>query len=192
MNNSKDGVSQSTGFIITSDGYAITSAHCVKNAISLEARRRVKDKRENTVETYHSCKIAIVDEVYDLAIIKLDNKLDTKFSFLPLSTTKNIRYLQNVITFGYPLGARTIDNITIQKGYISSSMKQNGCCNYLASLDANPGQSGSCVLDEDGKVIGVLKGYLLDPTTTDGRTLGLTEIVPSYYIFRLLKGDRNE
>ncbi len=151
-------LNSSTGFIISPDGYAVTCAHSITNIKRLYARRRVSDRLGNIVNTYHTCEVCKIDTITDLAIIKLENKNNSKFPYLPLDFENEIKpILTPVIIFSYPLGIEVFDNLSVFKGYISSYQYLLNHDVYNYDLISLPGSSGSCVLDLNTmKVIGVV------------------------------------
>ena len=187
--NDYSGRNQSSAFIISPDGYAITAGHSVKDAISISARRRILDRLHNTVETYHKCYVCGVDAISDIAIIKIENELDNKFPYLPLYTGKEyLPIFTEIVVFGYPLGTHTYDNLSGFKGYISSVQVVNNRNAYNLDVIAMPGSSGACLIDvKTMKVIGIVNG--LKSSNGHGIPFGY----PIQEIWKLVDGgDDNE
>ena len=187
--NDYSGRNQSSAFIISPDGYAITAGHSVKDAISISARRRILDRLHNTVETYHKCYVCGVDAISDIAIIKIENELDNKFPYLPLYTGKEyLPIFTEIVVFGYPLGTHTYDNLSGFKGYISSMQVVNNRNAYNLDVIAMPGSSGACLIDvKTMKVIGIVNG--LKSSNGHGIPFGC----PIQEIWKLVDGgDDNE
>lgn len=183
------GISNSSAFIISPDGYAITAGHSVKGAIKMTARRRVLDRLHNTVETYHSCYLCGADYESDVAIIKIENELNNKFPYLPLYTEKEyLTIFTKVLVFGYPLGTSMYDNLSGFDGYISSVQKISNKNMYNLDIIAMPGSSGACLIDKNTmKVIGIVNGR-----TGDDKH-GIPFGCPIQEIWKLVNGgDDNE
>lgn len=175
-------IKEATGFIVSPEGYAITCAHCVKDAYKIEARRRIKDRRGNQVETYHNCAIALINNNQDLAVIKLENRNTNIFPYVTFPVTKyKPLALSTVYEMGYPLGASEMDNLSLHKGYISSSQIIGNHNRYILDIVATYGASGSCIIGENGKVIGMLQGGIENERT------GFVVAIPYYYILDAIK-----
>lgn len=188
--NDNTGLSYSSAFIISPDGYAITAGHSVKDATKITARRRVLDRLHNTVETYHNCYLCGADYESDIAIIKIENELDNKFPYLPLYTGKEyLPIFTKIIVFGYPLGINMYDNLSGFEGYISSVQNiKNNKNMYNLDVISMPGSSGACLIDKNTmKVIGIING--LKGSDKHGIPFGC----PIQEIWKLVNGgDDNE
>lgn len=187
--NDYEGTGSSSAFIISPDGYAITAAHSIKNAVSISARRRILDRLYNTVETYHKCYVCGYDRKNDIAIIKIENELDNKFPYLPLYLGDEcLPIFTEVVVFGYPLGTSMYDNLSGFKGYISSIQSDEYNENiYNLDVIAMPGSSGACVIDKKTmKVIGIINGL------RSSRGHGIPFGRPIQVIWKLLGGFGNE
>lgn len=156
------GFSESSGFVITSDGYAITCAHCVKNAEKIISRRRILDRLGNEIELYHNSVISYINNDLDIAIIKLDNDGDF-YSFLPIANEENVSELSMVSMLGYPFGSSEFDRLSIVSGKIMSKQIIDNKEVYNLDILAKSGNSGSCIIDnKTGQVIGILCGSKLN------------------------------
>lgn len=159
--NMPGGKSESSGFIITPDGYAVTCAHCVNGEKGIEVRRRILDRRGNEVDVYYKAVLVAMDVPADVAIIKILN-LTGDNSYIDLLPHGNVDYdaLDNIIMLGYPFGVSRFDNISTNVGKIVSYQKRNDGPDFInIDLTAKSGNSGSGVLNlEQGYAIGVLCG----------------------------------
>lgn len=151
---------ESSGFLISDDGYIVTAAHCVniKGGV-INVRRRVFDRFKNEIDAYYTAKIVAIDKENDVAIIKIDVK--GKVSYLSLQKEYSFDYepTRNIVILGYPFGVSRFDNLSITEGKIISYQKVDGRRVINLDCEAKQGNSGSCVIDaETGVVIGVLSG----------------------------------
>jgi serine protease Do len=144
-----------TGFALTNDGYLATNYHVVKDAHSIYVQTRKGDMKAYIVAS---------DPSADIAIIKLEDK-NYRFgkSPLPYNISKPVSGLgQRVFSIGYPK-----DEVVYNEGYISCENGYEGDQHsYQLEMTANPGQSGSPVLDKFGSVIGVVTGKQSNTTGT--------------------------
>lgn len=138
-----------TGFAVTNDGYLITNYHVTKDADSIYIQTKEG--------YYYKASILSFDEKADIALLKVEKK---NFKF---STKNNIPYTFNttksglgerVYSLGYPQ-----DEVVYQEGYISSKNGYLGdSMQYRLELPAEPGQSGSPLLNSQGNIVGMLSG----------------------------------
>lgn len=179
----------SSAFLISPDGYAVTAAHSIVDANLIRCRRRIKDRLNNTVETYHDCKICGYNIETDVAVIKIEDEFNSKFPYLPLDMSGNMKTLfTELVVFAYPLGTSMYDNLSAFRGYISSIQKIKNYDAYNVDIIAMPGSSGACLIDLDTmKVIGIVNG--LTCINNDGIPFAR----PIKYVLDLIKeGIKNE
>ena len=159
------GKSESSGFLITPDGYAVTCAHCVNGERGIQVRRRILDRRGNQVDVYYKAIVVAMDVLADVAIIKLLD-LDGDNAYIDLLPHGLLDYdtLDNIIMLGYPFGVSRFDNISTNVGKIVSYQKRTDGPDFInIDLSAKSGNSGSGVLNlEKGYAIGVLCGGSLN------------------------------
>lgn len=145
-----------TGFALTNDGYIATNYHVVKDANSIY----VQTKTGENLKAY----IIAREPKADLAILKLEDK-NYRFGkqALPYNIAKPVSGLgQRVFTIGYPK-----DEVVYNEGYISCENGFEGDAHsYQLEMTANPGQSGSPVLDKYGSVIALITGKQSNTTGT--------------------------
>jgi S1-C subfamily serine protease len=138
-----------SGFIIDKRGLILTNAHVVDQADKVTVR--LKDGR-----TYEG-KVKGIDEVTDLAVVKINPDQDLPVAALGSSDTVQVG--DWAIAVGNPLG---FDN-TVTLGIVSTlkrSSAQVGIADKrldFIQTDAaiNPGNSGGPLLNERGEVIGI-------------------------------------
>lgn len=141
-------VGTGTGFFITNDGYLLTSYHVVSGG----NRFFIVSKAGRL-----PAEVAAFDKDVDLALLKVDGRFDA----LPLGSSSDMRLGQTVFTVGFP-------NVDLQglspkltKGEISSlaGVGDNGKL-FQISVPIQPGNSGGALVDEHGRVVGVICSQL--------------------------------
>lgn len=143
-----------SGFIVSPDGYVITSNHVVGDK---EADYTVILEPEKTFVA----KVISRDSLNDIAILKINAK---NLPYLELGESDKIEIGQTVIAIGNALGEF---HDTISTGVVSGLSRfitaYSGLTNHAENLrgliqtDAaiNPGNSGGPLVDIEGKVIGI-------------------------------------
>ncbi len=143
-----------SGFIISTDGYVITSCHVVVDkeadyTVILEPKKK------------YSAKVLARDPINDIAILKIKDK---KLPCLELGDSNKIELGEEVVAIGNALGEF---HDTLSSGivsglsrYIQATDRMTQQAERLRGLiqtDAaiNPGNSGGPLVDMEGKVIGV-------------------------------------
>jgi len=141
---------QGSGFIIDADGVLLTNAHVVDKADKVTVT--LKDGR------VFNGKVQGVDELTDLAVVKIDPK-GQNLPIAPLGDSAKLKVGDWAIAVGNPLG---LDN-TVTIGIISTldrSAAKVGIrdkrIDFLQTDAAiNPGNSGGPLLNAEGEVIGI-------------------------------------
>lgn len=138
-----------SGFIIDKSGLILTNAHVVDKADKVTVR--LKDNRS------FEGKVQGVDEVTDLALVKINAGIDLPVA--SLGSSSDVQVGDWAIAVGNPLG---LDN-TVTLGIISTLRRTSrdvGIGNKrleFIQTDAaiNPGNSGGPLLNAQGEVIGI-------------------------------------
>ena len=140
------GVSQGTGFIISSDGYVLTNHHVVDGADTV--RIRLADRREFTAKVVGS------DEQSDVALLKI---AATGLPALRMGDSKTLKSGQWVVAIGSPFG---LDH-SVTAGIVSAVGRANPYADqrYVPFIQTdvaiNRGNSGGPLLDTRGQVVGI-------------------------------------
>jgi S1-C subfamily serine protease len=165
---SNPGQFSGTGFVLTSDGYFVTSYHVIEGADSLMIEK--KDGTKYKVEEIYS------DQLRDLALLRVTDTSFTGFGKLPYSFKQRESELgEKVFTLGYPR-----EDVVFGEGTLSSRSGVYGdTASYQISIPLNPGNSGGPLLDDRGNLIGVISGKMLG---VDGAAFA----VKSAYLLTLL------
>jgi len=147
--------SQATGFLVSVDGYLLTSYHLLAPVVATDGTDvmlKIHMKGPNGEE--YSGAIVDTRKQLDLALLKIRPKLDVPLQPLSLARA-NVATGTEVFTSGFfgdqpfnKLATRVLD----QDGPVGTG--------YLWTLQGRfgPGQSGSPVYTADGEVIGIIKG----------------------------------
>lgn len=142
------GLSLGSGFIINEQGYILTNAHVVQNAVDIQVLLSEGKKG------YHA-KIIGMDRLTDTALLKIEP--DRELTVLPLGDSDRLRMGEMVLAIGNPLGLRH----TVTSGLISAkervSTQMNDQYAYFIQTDSaiNPGSSGGPLINLYGEVVGI-------------------------------------
>ena len=137
-----------TAFAVSSSGLFMTAYHVVEAAAEVALRCAGGKTYPVTV----SAKAPLVD----LAVLQTRDKV-TNQDFLPLAMDGSPSLGQRVFTIGYPAPAMLGAEPKYTEGTISSLQGLRGDASYLqVSVPIQPGNSGGALMDERGRVIGVV------------------------------------
>lgn len=136
-----------TGFLISSEGYILTSLHLIKNADSVfvENSKTGRIKVQKIYKGIH----------HDIALLKIDEDQSKELGKIPFMLKKREAELgEKVFTLGFPR-----EDIVYGEGSVSSASGYEGdTLAYQISIPLNPGNSGGPLLDEQGNLIGIISG----------------------------------
>jgi serine protease Do len=146
---------EGSAFAINNRGYILTSFHVVNGADSIFVQN-------NTTERAHATLI-LSDPRLDLAVLKLDDAGLAKNWQVPfILKEKSADIGEKVFTLGYPRR-----DMVYGEGSVSSlSGYSNDTIMYQISIPVNPGNSGGPLLDENGNIIGVIRGKIAGAEAT--------------------------
>lgn len=134
-----------TGFLISSQGYIVTSHHVISKADSVYIQN----------EKYGSLKAVVVhsDPINDVSVLKIVTPV--KIQSLPYTIAEMEADLaEAVFTLGFPR-----EEIVFGEGSISSLTGYRANPNaYQVSVPVNPGNSGAPLLNHKGDLIGMISG----------------------------------
>lgn len=142
--------SSGTGFLISDNGYIATCYHVIEGASEI----MVKGINNDFYKKY-SAKVVATDKLNDLAILKIDSRLETSIKYAIKWNVSEVG--QEVFTLGYPLKTSMGEEIKLTNGIISSkSGFQGDITTYQITAPVQPGNSGGPLFDKNGYVIGVI------------------------------------
>ncbi len=158
---------EGSAFAINNNGYVITSLHMVENADSIFIRN---NSTERTLAS-----LVLSDPKLDLAILKIENTALIKTWQVPFALKEKTTDVgEKVFTLGYPR-----KDMVYGEGSLSSlSGYFNDTTMYQVSIPVNPGNSGGPLLDDNGNIIGVIRGKLNSSEAT-GFAIKANEILKS-------------
>jgi S1-C subfamily serine protease len=149
------GEASGSGTIIDKRGYIITNAHVVDGGQGYKVT--LKDG------TVFDATVIKSDANQDLAIIKLSTDR-TDFPAMTLGTMADVIVGENVMTAGFPGGTNLPGPATFTAGIISAMRNYSGA-NYIQTDAAvNPGNSGGCLVNLTGKMIGIPTAGITPPS----------------------------
>lgn len=134
---------QGSGFVVSSDGTAITNYHVIRGAS--RATAKFSDGTLSDVSG-----VVSYDAARDVAVIRLASAPKT---VLQLGDSDGVTVGEKVVAIGSPLG---LEN-TLSEGIVSGM--RNGVIQM--SVPISPGSSGGAVFDPQGKVIGISVATIL-------------------------------
>lgn len=149
-----------TGFCIRQDGLFVTNAHVVESFGPDEVIRLYRTDSSGNIETIQTHRISI-DSENDLALLKSLKPLN--HTPVELGDIASVFETMSVTGIGYPFGrslsveGQEIPDVSLNVVRISA-MRKSGGVTQLLQLDGsiNPGHSGGPILDDSGKVVGVI------------------------------------
>ena len=129
-----------TGFFIDNNGYILTCAHVVEDAIKVSIVIPAIGKDKFDAEIIATCPAT------DIALLRTVNYKNK--SHLKIGDSDGIKPKDGVTTIGYPLGQ---DRLKYTSGIVS------GIQGSLIQTDApiNPGNSGGPLVDKNNRVVGI-------------------------------------
>ncbi len=146
-------IGNGSGFLVSADGYIVTNRHVVEDK-DADYTVTLNDGKK------YVAKIIAIDELYDIAIIKIEG---TTFPFVALGDSSTLELGSTVIAIGNALGQfKNTVSVGVVSGLSRSITAGDGMGNseqleQVIQTDAaiNPGNSGGPLLDINGAVIGI-------------------------------------
>src|SRR5262245_52126678 len=149
-----------SAFCVHPSGLFMTSEHVVRTAGPGSSVKLILDAGLKT-EKVLKAKVLRVSSQLDLALLQADDA--EKLPSLPLGADDKLVEVAEVIAFGFPFGVALAKDgnyptISVNVGSVTSLRRDGAGELHRIQLDAvlNPGNSGGPVLDNTGKVIGVV------------------------------------
>ncbi len=140
---------EGSAFAISNSGFILTSFHVISGADSIFI--------QNVNTERSAASLVFSDPKLDLAVLKVENEEVVKKWEIPYVLKNNVADIgERVFTLGYPR-----KDMVYGEGSLSSlSGYSNDTTMYQISIPVNPGNSGGPLLDEQGNVIGVIRGKI--------------------------------
>ena len=133
-----------SGFLISSDGYALTCKHVVEDVPNLTAL--MNDQREAQLN------VLFISTKYDLALIQV--MLPTKMPYLTIRDAGNLVPGDRLFAVGASAGLQSTVTDGVFTGFRMIESVKGNFIQFSAPL--NPGNSGGPLVDENGMVVGVV------------------------------------
>jgi len=142
------GLSLGSGFIINDQGYILTNAHVVQNALDIQVLLSQGKKGI-------PAKIIGMDPLTDTALLKIQT--DQPLTVLPLGDSDRLRVGEMVLAIGNPLGLRhTVTSGLISAKERASALEDDKYAYFIQTDSAiNPGSSGGPLINLYGEVVGI-------------------------------------
>ena len=138
-----------SGAVISPAGHIATAAHVIKGATYLEIV---------TPEGTFPATVLNNDEQNDVALLKVDRAFD---AHIRVGRSSEVRLGQSVATIGFPNIGIQGHSPKVTQGMISSENGiQNDIRMWQISVPIQPGNSGGPLLDEKGRLVGIVVATL--------------------------------
>jgi len=143
-----EGLSLGSGFLINEQGYILTNAHVISNAVDIRVVLSEEQKE-------YPAQIIGIDRLSDTALIKIEP--DFIPNVLPFGDSDSLKMGEVVLAMGNPLGFQH----SVTSGLISAKERisphpKDRFVNYLQTDSAiNPGSSGGPLINLHGEVVGI-------------------------------------
>jgi serine protease Do len=160
---SKNATDSGSGEIVDARGYVLTNNHVVSGGDSVTVTMMNGD--------IFDALVVATDAARDLALLKLST-MRTDFTVVSFGSISDVVIGEDIIVAGFPLGEDLPGPATITEGIVSAVRTINGLKFIQTDAKINPGNSGGCVVNLQGKVIGITVAEVL-PLGEDVECLAL-------------------
>lgn len=155
-----------SGVIVSRDGIILTNNHVIDNMDKVKVA--LADGRE------FECEILLRDKKSDLAVLKVEEKVDLEP--VEIGDSDGVEVGDLVLAIGNPFGIGQ----TVTSGIVSAVSRSLAGINdygYFIQTDAaiNPGNSGGALIDMQGRLIGINTAIY----SRTGSSVGLGYAIPS-------------
>jgi serine protease Do len=150
---SQDSAGLGAGFIVTPDGYILTSEHVVEGAT--DVRVQLWNAGEPSEEV--PARVVGVDKATDTALLKVDVR--RRLPSLRLASAADVQLADWVVVIGNPFGLSQSVTVGVVSYQGRTDINPTGAPGYLDDLQTdapiNPGSSGGPILDLAGDVVAI-------------------------------------
>ena len=144
-----DSKGSGSGAIVSAAGHVVTAAHVIKGATYLEVV---------TPAGTFPASVLSSDDANDVALLKVEQAFE---SHIPVGRSGDVRLGQTVATIGFPNIGIQGHSPKVTQGMISGENGvQNDIRMWQISVPIQPGNSGGPLLDEQGRLVGVVVASL--------------------------------
>lgn len=130
------------GFVVSADGLIATNLHVIGDARPITVQ--LADGAKHEVVSVHAS-----DRSHDLALVKIDAK---NLKPLPLADSDAVKVGQAIAALGHPQGLEH----SVVAGVLSGKRDVEGIPMLQIAMPIEQGNSGGPVLDQQGRVVGVV------------------------------------
>jgi len=155
-----DGYSFGSAFCIDASGLFVTNEHVVRGVRNEKQMVLVLNSGTDGEKKYPA-RVLRVDEETDLALLKIES--DAPLPTLELGSSDKLFETMPVAALGFPFGDELAlepgasPNVTVNVGRITALRRAKGRLREIQTDAAvNPGNSGGPLIDDEGRVIGVV------------------------------------
>jgi len=166
---------QGSGVVITADGLVLTNYHVMTGGGDTLANPEgqvfvglTTDEREAPSKWYIATAV-VLDEDRDLTILRITHTAEgmplrgDHFDPIEQSASEQLRLGQSIMGLGYPaLGG---DTLTLTRGSMAGYLYSDGVQWGKTDSELLPGSSGGAVLDDQGRLVGVITLVQADEST---------------------------
>lgn len=132
-----------SGFFISEDGYLVTNNHVV------EGKKMVNVRINESISL--SGTVIRSDQIYDLALVKVEGR---GFKSIELISSDSVSAGEDVYAVGTPEDISLGQSVT--KGIMSGKRKIEDRVFIQTDVAINPGNSGGPLINQEGKVVGMV------------------------------------
>lgn len=159
-----------SGFVINDQGVIVTNSHVIRQSGKNADAILVKFINDPSNHPGHDATVVGVDELTDVAVIRLKEKPKTALRVAPLANSDTVKVGEWVMAIGNPYG----HTHSVTSGIVSAlarSLEQTRTDFIQTDASINPGNSGGPLFNIFGEVIGI-------NTAIDARAQGIGFAIP--------------
>ena len=153
-----------SGFIVDQRGYIVTNQHVIDAATTINVT--LMNGRQ------YAASVTASNTNPDLALLLLKSASGESFPRVDLGSASDVINGSEVLAMGFPLGTDLPGPASFTRGIVSAIRDMDGSRYIQTDVTINPGSSGGCLVDFNGKVIGVTTAAVL-PFNLDAENVGL-------------------